>query len=78
MGIDRERQELPSETVAWDWFKDNYPAIASWLKQFKKEAKARTDKGDYWWELRACAYYKKFSTTQNFLSEISGKAMFPL
>lgn len=60
MGINKEKQELPSETDAWDWFKNNYPAIAAWLNQFKDEAKARTDKGDYWWELRACAYYDKF------------------
>ena len=76
MGIDRERQELPSETVAWDWFKDNYPAIASWLKQFKKEAKARTDKGDYWWELRACAYYKKFAQPKIFYQKFQVKPCF--
>ena len=27
---------------------------------FKKQAEKRTDKGDYWWELRACDYYYVF------------------
>ncbi len=76
MGIDRERQELPSETVAWDWFKDKYPAVASWLEQFKNEAKARIDKGDYWWELRACAYYDRFAERKLFYQVFQTKPCF--
>ncbi len=45
---------------AWIWFKTEYPAIAKHLFQFKEKAEKRTDKGDYWWELRACDYYDKF------------------
>lgn len=45
---------------AWNWFSSQYPAIANHLKQFEKEAIARGDKGDYWWELRACDYYDEF------------------
>ena len=45
---------------AWDWFSNNYPAIAKYLQNFKSKAEIRTDKGDYWWELRACDYYEKF------------------
>ncbi|MBK9934275.1 MAG: class I SAM-dependent DNA methyltransferase [Cytophagaceae bacterium] len=45
---------------AWDWFKRNYPAIAEHLKPFKEKAEVRTDKGDFWWELRACDYYDQF------------------
>ncbi|MBK8808150.1 MAG: Eco57I restriction-modification methylase domain-containing protein [Bacteroidales bacterium] len=45
---------------AWEWFKGNYPAIANHLIPFKTKAMQRTDKGDYWWELRACDYYDKF------------------
>jgi adenine-specific DNA-methyltransferase len=45
---------------AWSWFKSNYPAIAEHLANYTERAKARTDKGDFWWELRACDYYDKF------------------
>lgn len=76
MGIDRETQNLPSEIDAWNWFKENYPAIATWLEQFEKEAKRRTDKGDYWWELRACAYYDKFAEQKLFYQVFQTKPCF--
>ena len=55
-----DRKNMPSEAEAWDWFENSYPSIAKWLFQFKDKAKKRIDKGDYWWELRACDYYEKF------------------
>lgn len=76
IGIDRELQDLPSEAETWNWFKDNYPAVAAWLEQFKEEAKARTDKGDYWWELRACAYYDKFAEPKLFYQVFQTKSCF--
>lgn len=42
------------------WLQKTYPSIYSWLLPFKEKAKVRTDKGDYWWELRACDYYEEF------------------
>ena len=51
---------MPSEEEAWSWFSSNYSAVADWLLAFRKAAKARQDKGDYWWELRACSYYDRF------------------
>jgi adenine-specific DNA-methyltransferase len=45
---------------AWQWLVDNYPGVASHLIHYREKAEARTDKGDYWWELRACDYYEKF------------------
>jgi len=44
----------------WDWIKKTYPAIAKQLKPYEDKAKKRWDKGDYWWELRACDYYDEF------------------
>ena len=49
-----------SDKKAWDWFSENYCAIANHLLPFKKRAEIRTDKGDFWWELRACDYYSEF------------------
>ncbi len=50
-----------NEDEAWEWIENNYTSIAAWLKPFADRGKIRTDKGDYWWELRACDYYDKFS-----------------
>lgn len=40
--------------------KDEYPEIFNHLIPFEEAAKKRFDKGDYWWELRNCAYYDLF------------------
>lgn len=45
---------------AWDWLKSSYPAIANHLLPFEEAAEKRSDKGDYWGELRACDYYDEF------------------
>ncbi len=49
-----------NEEDAWFWLQKRYPSIAKWLSPFETKAKKRTDKGDYWWELRACDYYSEF------------------
>lgn len=45
---------------AWAWLKSEYPSIAIHLEPFKAKAEKRYDKGEYWWELRACEYYDEF------------------
>ncbi|WP_299986762.1 Eco57I restriction-modification methylase domain-containing protein [uncultured Pontibacter sp.] len=52
--------EKTNETHAWDWLFQNFPAVANHLLPHKEKAIARSDKGDYWWELRACEYYEEF------------------
>ncbi|MCX6258110.1 MAG: Eco57I restriction-modification methylase domain-containing protein [Bacteroidia bacterium] len=37
-----------------------YPEIFNYLSEYKEKAKMRFDKGEYWWELRNCAYYELF------------------
>ena len=44
----------------WKWLLENYPAIAKYLEPFETAGKKRTDKGEFWWELRACDYYAEF------------------
>lgn len=61
-----DRKKMPKEQEAWEWFERTYPSVAHWLLQFKDEASKRSDKGDYWWELRACAYYDEFSMPKIF------------
>ena len=67
---------MPSEEDAWTWFQTNYPAVAEWLINFKNDAKARADKGDYWWELRACDYYDKFEQPKIFYQSFQTKPCF--
>ncbi|HUQ96973.1 MAG TPA: TaqI-like C-terminal specificity domain-containing protein [Chitinophagaceae bacterium] len=45
---------------AWKWLEENYTAIAKHLKPFEEKGIKRFDKGEYWWELRACDYYDEF------------------
>jgi hypothetical protein len=48
------------EDVAFEKMKFGYPEIFSHLEPFKEKAKKRFDKGEFWWELRNCAYYNLF------------------
>ncbi len=56
---------------AWSWIQKTYPAIANHLLPYKQKAENRTDKGDYWWELRACDYYGEFEKPKVMLPDIS-------
>lgn len=76
MGIDIEQHEKPSEKEAWEWFSKNYSIIAEWLKPFASQGRKRGDKGDYWWELRACDYYDKFKECKIFYQVFQVKPCF--
>jgi hypothetical protein len=60
-GITKEHIKDDSEAKAREWLNEEYPSIISWLSPFETKGKNRTDKGDYWWELRSCDYYDKFA-----------------
>ncbi|WP_292521701.1 N-6 DNA methylase [Methanoculleus sp.] len=60
----------------WLWLKENVPAIANYLEPYAKEAEKRYDKGDYWWELRACEYYDVFEKPKILYPEICQKPEF--
>jgi hypothetical protein len=62
----------------WKWFKENYPAVAQHLEPFKESAEIRCDKGDYWWELRACEYYEEFEKPKIFYPDIAPRGYFTL
>ena len=61
---------------AWDWLKENYSAIAKHLLPFKASAEKRQDKGDYWWELRACDYYNDFEKPKLIWKRIGSRLRF--
>ena len=54
-----DSQELTHDQ-AWLWFSQNHNVLARYLEPFADKAQKRTDKGEFWWELRACAYYEEF------------------
>ena len=68
-GFTNEKGNKPKN--AWKWLLENYPAIANHLRSFEEAGKKRFDKGDFWWELRACDYYKEFEKPKIMLPDIA-------
>ena len=56
---------------AWIFIKSSYPSIANHLSSFAEKGEKRYDKGDYWWELRACDYYDAFIKPKMIFPDIS-------
>ena len=59
------------ELEAWNWFSNSYSALADHLAPFQAKARKRLDKGDYWWELRACDYYSEFKQPKIIYPDIA-------
>ncbi|MCC6444946.1 MAG: class I SAM-dependent DNA methyltransferase, partial [Armatimonadetes bacterium] len=57
---------------------ERYPAIFAHLKQWQKELEKRWDKGNHWWELRACDYYEVFDKPKIVYQEIATYQAFAL
>ena len=62
----------------WNSFADEYPALAAHLEPFSVAAQKRYDKGQYWWELRACEYYAEFEKPNILFPDISLRGNFVL
>lgn len=60
-----DKGKIP-ENEAWNWFSSTFSSLAEWLTPFSNQGRKRGDKGDYWWELRACDYYDKFEKPKIF------------
>ncbi len=67
-----------TEADAWNYLQSHYPKIAGHLNAYAVQARKRGDKGDFWWELRACAYYEKFEESKVFYPDITDSAKFYL
>ena len=74
-GFSNNRYGNHNENEMWELFQTEFPSIANWLNQHEK-AKTRGDKGDFWWELRACSYYDKFSLPRIMYQTFQTKACF--
>ncbi len=60
----------------WDFVKESFPAVVAHLEPYQAKAEKRWDKGDYWWELRPCAYYDEFEKRKIMLPDISSRGNF--
>jgi|WetSurSiteA1Bulk_404760.scaffolds.fasta_scaffold00013_26 type I restriction-modification system DNA methylase subunit len=65
-----------NESEAWAYLENNYPNIAKHLSGYTTQARKRGDKGYFWWELRACAYYEKFSESKLVYPDLSQGSKF--
>ncbi len=70
------REKLRGERDAFKCLEKHYPAIARHFAPHEKAAAKRYDKGEYWWELRACDYYGEFEKPKILWPEIAGSARF--
>lgn len=55
-----------------------YPAIYSHLTTFQDGLEKRSDKGKYWYELRACSYYDLFNVPKIIWGNLSTRSSFTL
>ena len=71
-------KEHYSGNQSWNWFRKTYSAIAAHLEPYAEKAQKRWDKGDYWWELRACEYCSEFEKPKIMIPDIANRpqAMF--
>ena len=56
--------------IAEEVFRNKYPSLYNYMKPFEEVLKKRQDKGRYWWELRACAYWQMFDKPKIFYQVI--------
>ncbi len=50
-----------------------YPAIYNHLNQYRKKLKSRTDKGEKWYNLRACSFYDDFEKPKLIYPNIASR-----
>ncbi len=73
-GWTKEKSSNARDTLGW--LKGNYPSVANHLLPFTQAASKRYDKGEYWWELRACDYYDEFEKPKIIIPAIVRSASY--
>ena len=61
------------EKEAEEIFKQTYPSIHTFMQQYRKQLIERYDQGHYYWELRACAYWKEFEQPKIIYPNITAR-----
>jgi hypothetical protein len=57
---------------------NRYPVVFEHLRQFQARLEKRWDKGNFWWELRACDYYDRFEQPKIIYPDIATTCRFTL
>ena len=65
-----------SEEEARSIFQRTYPAVHDYLTQHESALRKRQDQGQFWWELRACAYYSAFEKPKIVYPDIAKHSKF--
>ena len=60
------------------WMREQHPLLMGHLDQFEERARRRLDKGEFWWELRACAYLEEFSKPKIIFPDIARESRLTL
>ena len=53
-------------------------SLMRYLSPFEAKARARDDQGDYWWELRPCAYYAEFEKEKVVWTPVNSEYSFAI
>ncbi|WP_019643580.1 Eco57I restriction-modification methylase domain-containing protein [Novispirillum itersonii] len=75
-GWTRKRYGEGNEAEQWERLNIEFPGISSWLSGFYNDALKRSDKGDYWWELRACDYIGTYDEPKIIFSHFQDSPSF--
>jgi adenine-specific DNA-methyltransferase len=67
-----------TEAKARQIFAKNYPAIHQHLSGHEDKLKKRDDQGQFWWELRSCAYYEEFNCSKIIIPAITSGVQFAI
>jgi Eco57I restriction-modification methylase/TaqI-like C-terminal specificity domain len=59
-------------------FADAYPSVHRHMSELKTALENRQDKGDFWWELRSCSYYRLFESPKIVYNDITWNSQFSL
>jgi type I restriction-modification system DNA methylase subunit len=70
--------DLDAEKQITENIKTQHPKIFEHLLEFEDKARKRYDKGDYWWELRNCAYYELLEQPKIIFPNLQNKGKFSL
>ncbi len=65
-----------AEKEAEKCFAQTYPAIYKHFKNYQEPLKNRDDQGNYFWELRSCAYWKEFEEPKIVFPDIAQRTEF--
>lgn len=65
-----------SEQEQWVKLKKRFPAVCNLLEPHADACRRRSDKGEFWWELRACSYYDAIDEEKIIYGEFSSENLF--